>query len=162
MADGDAALARPLQLTVFGSIPETAQTATMLGITVFPDHIQAMSFIPVGPRECRVKIRSYGHAAEGALDIARQCNVEQLQIELVEEDIQLNHRSQIAASTRSYERRGVLHDMEVSVADFQQLLRRVLPVTRCVRRPPVGGGAPPADEGVTATLKFATRPVSKS
>lgn len=138
MADGDAALARPLQLTVFGSIPETAQTATMLGITVFPDHIQAMSFIPVGPRECRVKIRSYGHATEGALDIARQCNVEQLQIELVEEDIQLNHRSQIAASTRSYERRGVLHDMEVSVADFQQLLRRVLPVTRCVRRPPVG------------------------
>ncbi len=138
MADGNAALSRPLQLTVFGSIPETAQTATMLGITVFPDHIQAMSFIPVGPRACSVKIRSYGHAADGALNVARQCNVEQLQIELVEEDIQLNYRSQVAASTRSYDRRGVFNDMEVSVADFQRLLRRALPVTRCVRRPPDG------------------------
>ncbi|CAH2791320.1 MAG: Rieske [2Fe-2S] family domain / Carboxynorspermidine decarboxylase (EC [uncultured Caballeronia sp.] len=138
MADSDATLSRPLQLTVFGSIPETAQTATMLGITVFPDHIQAMSFIPVGPRACRVMIRSYGHAVDGALDTARQCNVEQLQIELVEEDVQLNYRSQIAASTRSYDRRGVFNDMEVSVADFQHLLRRTLPVTRYARRPPDG------------------------
>ncbi|CAH2903658.1 MAG: Rieske [2Fe-2S] family domain / Carboxynorspermidine decarboxylase (EC [uncultured Paraburkholderia sp.] len=138
MADSDAVLSRPLQLTVFGSIPETAQTATMLGITVFPDHIQAMSFISVGPRACRVMIRSYGHAVDGALDAARQCNVEQLQIELVEEDIQLNYRSQIAASTRSYYRRGVFNDMEVSVADFQHLLRRTLPVTRYARRPPDG------------------------
>ncbi|KND57113.1 putative Carboxynorspermidine decarboxylase [Candidatus Paraburkholderia schumanniana] len=138
MADNDAALSRPLQLTVFGSIPETAQTATMLGITVFPDHIQAMSFIPVGPRASRVMIRSYGHAVDGALDAARQCNIEQLQIELVEEDIQLNYRSQIAASTRSYDRCGVFNDMEVSVADFQHLLRRTLPVTRYARRPPDG------------------------
>lgn len=138
MADGDAALSRPLQLTVFGSIPETAQTATMLGITVFPDHLQAMSFIPVGPRACRVMIRSYGHAVDDMLAAARQCNVEQLQIELVEEDVQLNYRSQIAASTRSYDRRGVFNDMEMSVADFQHLLRRTLPVTRYARRPPDG------------------------
>ncbi|KMY86387.1 putative Carboxynorspermidine decarboxylase [Candidatus Paraburkholderia calva] len=138
IADSDAALSRPLQLTVFGSIPETAQTATMLGITIFPDHIQAISFIPVGPRACRVMIRSYGHAVDDTLDTARQCNVKQLQIELVEEDIQLNYRSQIAASTYSYDRRGVFNDMEVSVADFQHLLRRTLPIMRYARRPPDG------------------------
>lgn len=144
MADREGRLAAPLHSTIFGSIPHTHRTPLMLGITVFPEHLQAMSFIPAGPRECRVRIRSYGHPADvttprgAALAAARRENISDMQIELVEEDIQLNYLSQAAARTRLFTRLGICNDMEISVAGFQETLRRELPVTRCIRRPKAG------------------------
>jgi carboxynorspermidine decarboxylase len=124
-ADRYKQLDAPLHFTVFGSIPLIRRAPITLGLTVFPDHLQAMSFVPVGPRQCRVRIRSYGHpidvgSARGrALEAARRSNIDVLQVELVEEDIFVNYLSEAGTASRLRARPGILAGVEVSVRDFQ-------------------------------------------
>jgi carboxynorspermidine decarboxylase len=132
-ADEDKRLDAPLHFSVFGSIPLLRRAPITLGLTVFPDHLQAMSFVPIGPRECRVRIRSYGHPLDTgtdrgrALAAARQANIDVLQIELVEEDIFVNYRSEGGTGSRMAARPGILAGIEISVRDFQWSLGQLVP-----------------------------------
>lgn len=154
-ADAHKFLPRPLHFTMFGSIAEQNRAPITLGLTIFPDHIQAMSFVPLGPTRTRVKIRSYGHAVDvntdsgKAMAAARQINVGSLQVELVEEDIMLNYLTQGGAASRLFSQQGVLGRMEISVQQFQQTLQRTIPESTRNPKPP--GGLLPSDSGVTVS-----------
>ncbi|MBO1348484.1 MAG: Rieske 2Fe-2S domain-containing protein [Hormoscilla sp. GUM202] len=144
IAEKTKVLPEPLHYTIFGSISKQRLMPIMLGLTVFPEHIQAMSFIPVGPEECRVRIRSYGlpldlNTSSGrAIQDARTANINDIQIELVEEDIKLNYLTQAGVSSKIFDKQGILNDLEISIAQFQEKIRKDIPITRCLYQPEAG------------------------
>ncbi|MBZ5506011.1 MAG: Rieske 2Fe-2S domain-containing protein [Acidobacteriia bacterium] len=132
LADTKKYISAPLRFTFFGSIAKQDQSPITMGLTVFPDHIQAMSFIPLGPDNCRIRIRSYGHKLDlgtdygRAMAAARDINVRSLQVKLIEEDIRLNYFTARAATSKVYRGVGVLGRMEESIRQFQKQVYRAI------------------------------------
>ncbi|AHJ27696.1 SRPBCC family protein [Nodularia spumigena CS-584] len=109
-------------------------------LSVFPEHVQAFSLVPAGPRECRFYIRSYGHAFNPedmntpAIEAARIANI-QLLWESLHEDIRVNYICQDSVSSRLFDQTGVFSIAEFDVAKFQEAIRLKLPITSCQRKP---------------------------
>lgn len=133
-------LPEALCYSAFCSMSSQEEMPMPFSLSVFPEHVQAFSLVPAGPRECRFHVRSYGHplapnaSSSKAIVEARIANI-QLLAESLQEDIRVNYITQDSVSSRLFEKIGVFTIAEFDVAKFHEAICAKLPVTRRQKRP---------------------------
>ncbi|MDB9373593.1 Rieske 2Fe-2S domain-containing protein [Nodularia sphaerocarpa] len=134
------ALPETLCYSAFCSMSAQEEIPMPFSLSVFPEHVQAFSLVPAGPRESRFHVRSYGHPLNPddpntkAIEAARLANI-QLLVESLHEDIRVNYICQDSVSSRLFKKIGVFNIAEYDVAKFQEAIRLKLPITSCPRKP---------------------------
>ena len=115
-----------------------------VAIDIYPDQVDFMHFVPVGPT--RTMIREVSYARPGAsreMKAARYLNW-RINRRVNEEDTALIGRVQQGMGSELY-RPGPLGRSEVCLRSFAKKLRRLIPETRLAAPPPPGwSGLPPA------------------
>jgi phenylpropionate dioxygenase-like ring-hydroxylating dioxygenase large terminal subunit len=115
-----------------------------VAIDIYPDQVDFMHFVPVGPTQTMIREVSYARpGASREMKAARYLNW-RINRRVNEEDTALIRRVQQGMGS-SYYRPGPLGRSEVCLRSFAGKLRRLIPETRLDSPPPPGwSGLPPA------------------
>lgn len=115
-----------------------------VAIDIYPDQVDFMHFVPVGPTETMIREVSYALPGAGReMKAARYLNW-RINRRVNEEDTALIRRVQQGMGSALY-RPGPLGKSEVCLRSFARKLRRLIPETRLGSPPPPGwSGLPPA------------------
>ena len=104
---------------------------------IYPDQIDFMQFLPVGPRETVIREISYAIPDERReMQVARQLNW-RINRRVNAEDTELIARVQLGMESKSYVA-GPLGTSEVCLRSFAKKLRRLIPEARLDSPPPPG------------------------
>lgn len=137
-------LEKKLNYILFGAAANQNIGPILFGFTFFPEHVHVNSIIPVSTKECYFRMRCYSFPVDEqtqkgqALVRAREINTGNLLQDVTEEDIALNLQCQSVASTQGFNHTGVLANEEDAIVNFQNYLRRMVPIVRSRKRPQKG------------------------
>jgi phenylpropionate dioxygenase-like ring-hydroxylating dioxygenase large terminal subunit len=108
-----------------------------VALDIYPDQVDFMHFVPVGPTETMIREVSYAlPGASREMKAARYLNW-RINRRVNEEDTALIRRVQQGMASSAY-RPGPLGRSEVCLRSFAQKLRRLIPETRLASPPPPG------------------------
>jgi phenylpropionate dioxygenase-like ring-hydroxylating dioxygenase large terminal subunit len=114
-----------------------------VAIDIYPDQVDFMHFVPVGPTQTMIREVSYARpGASREMKAARYLNW-RINRRVNEEDTALIRRVQQGMGSSHY-RPGPLGTSEVCLRSFARKLRRLIPETRLASPPPPGWSGLPA------------------
>ncbi len=111
-----------------------------MAFDIYPDKMDFFQVLPTGPGQCTLRGRSYALRDDRReMRAARYLNL-RISIEVQNEDNRLIRSVQQGLASSSYNL-GVTSDTEIILRDFQDWVRKALPVARLDRAPPPGSVA---------------------